>query len=136
MNYLPHIPRSTAAALALALAACGDRQQGTEDAEQAVSEESEAATTPPTSVAPAPDEEQSALKNWMLIEETTVLAEFEKFTLLDVTTEEQRPCIDVVESLEEDGVIKLVAEFIKQAAGVVVVSRAPRHSCVHRLIVC
>lgn len=68
MSYLAHIWQITAVALALALAACGGRQQGAEDAEQAVSEQSEAETTPPSPVAPAPDVEQPAMKNWMLIE--------------------------------------------------------------------
>ena len=61
MSCLAHIRRITAVALALALAACGGRQQVAEDAEQAVSEQSGAET-------PAPDVEQPTMKNWMLIE--------------------------------------------------------------------
>ncbi len=75
MNYLAHIWRITAVALALALAACGGAQGGADDAEQAVPEQSEPAATPPSSVAPAPDVEQPAMKNWMLIEFTRAVEE-------------------------------------------------------------
>jgi hypothetical protein len=68
MSYLAHIWRITAVALALALAACGGGQQ-------TVPEQSEAAATPPSSVAPAPDVEQPAMKNWMLIEFTRAVEE-------------------------------------------------------------
>jgi hypothetical protein len=48
--------------------------------------------------------------DWLLRAETNVLDDYEKFTLLDADTGEQRPCLEVVESLKDDGEARIALQ--------------------------
>ncbi len=42
-------------------------------------------------------------KDWLLMAETNVIDNYERFTFVDVATETQMPCSEVIELLEDDG---------------------------------
>jgi hypothetical protein len=46
-------------------------------------------------------------QDWVLKAETNVLDDYEEFTLLDADTGEQRPCLEMVEALKDDGEVRI-----------------------------
>jgi hypothetical protein len=55
--------------------------------------------------------------DWVLRAETAALDDYEKFALLDADSGAQRPCLDVVELLQDDGEVRIALQTYHEKDG-------------------
>ncbi len=56
-------------------------------------------------------------RDWVLMAETNILDNYEKFTLLDADTGEQQLCLKMVQSLKDDGEVRIALQTWHEKEG-------------------